>query len=273
MVRIRDSFQHDTAQPQAHGMQPIAPPSDPPRYGYAAAAVAAVALACWAFLAWTAVDMGNPLARLMMPMSAHWTAANALAIFAMWALMMAAMMLPSAWPMIRSFVDVSSRKRQAARGRAFVGAYLLIWCAFSVFATIFQWALQRAGWVDPMIVSTSAWLTGALLVIAGVYQFSPLKRMCLAGCRTPIGFMIGEWRPGARGAWTMGLRHGLLCAGCCWALMALLFVGGAMNLAWVVALSIVVAIEKMAPKGDRIALLLGVVLIAAGVGRLAMFAH
>ena len=239
------------------------------RHGHAAATVAAFALACWAFLAWTAVDMGNPLALLMMPMSADWTVPNTLAIFAMWAIMMAAMMLPSAWPMVRTFAEVSSRNREITRMRAFVGAYLIVWIGFSIAAAVAQWAFQLADWVNPMIVSTSAPLTATMLVIAGVYQFSPLKQMCLSRCRTPVGFLLGEWRPGVRGAWVMGLRHGLFCVGCCWALMALLFVGGAMNLAWVGALSIVVAIEKLAPKGDRVALALGAVLIAAGVGKLA----
>ena len=110
--------------------------------------------------------------------------------------------------------------------------------------------LQAAGWVNPMIVSTSATLTGVLLLVAGVYQFSPLKRICLAHCRTPMGFLIGEWRGGTSGAFVMGLRHGLFCLGCCWALMALLFVGGVMNLAWIAALSIAVAIEKLMPRGS-----------------------
>lgn len=111
-------------------------------------------------------------------------------------------------------------------------------------------------------------VTVALLLIAGVYQFSPLKRVCLATCRTPLGFLLGEWRAGVYGAFMMGVRHGVLCLGCCWALMALLFVGGVMNLAWVVALSIAVAIEKLAPHGDRLARVLGLGLIAAGLFRL-----
>jgi predicted metal-binding membrane protein len=116
-----------------------------------------------------------------------------------------------------------------------------------------------------MIVSNSAWLTFALLVIAGVYQFSPLKRTCLARCRSPIAFLVGEWRPGAAGAFVMGARHGIFCIGCCWALMALLFVGGAMNLAWVAALAVAVALEKLVPSGERISMALGALLLAAGV--------
>jgi predicted metal-binding membrane protein len=128
--------------------------------------------------------------------------------------------------------------------------------------------LQRAGLVNPMIVSTSATLSSVLLIIAGAYQFSPLKRICLARCRTPLGFLLGEWRPGTYGGFVMGLRHGLFCLGCCWALMVLLFVGGVMNLPWIAALSIVVALEKLAPAGEKVARALGLLLIGAGTMRL-----
>jgi predicted metal-binding membrane protein len=233
-----------------------------------AAAVLAVSVAAWGFLTWIAVDMGHPLVQLTMPGSPSWSVASVLAIFVMWAVMMAAMMLPSALPMILAFVHLNHRGGQRSRARVFVAAYLLVWAGFSAAATTLQWALQAIDWVDPMIVSTSPLLNGALLVIAGVYQFTPLKKVCLANCRTPVGFLMGEWRPGVAGAFRMGLRHGLFCAGCCWAVMALLFVGGVMNLAWIAALSVVVAIEKMAPRGEQLALLLGVVLIVAGMGKL-----
>ncbi|MEO6319903.1 MAG: DUF2182 domain-containing protein, partial [Polaromonas sp.] len=160
------------------------------------------------------------------------------------------------------------RSGERARGRSFVAAYLLVWFIFSVGATAAQWALQAMGWVNPMIVSTSPLLTALLLLIAGVYQFSRLKQVCLSRCRTPVGFLLGEWRPGLKGAFVMGLRHGLFCVGCCWALMALLFVGGVMNLAWIAALSMAVAIEKLAPGGERLAAVLGLGLIAAGLVKL-----
>lgn len=230
--------------------------------------ILAVSVIGWAFLAWIAVDMGHPVAQLTMPGSSSWSAASVVAIWTMWAVMMAAMMLPSAVPMILTFVDLSIRSAARARGRSFVAAYLLVWFAFSAAATAAQWALQAMEWVNPMIVSTSARLTGLLLLIAGLYQFSPLKKVCLSRCRTPLGFLLGEWRPGIKGAFVMGLRHGLFCVGCCWALMALLFVGGVMNLAWVAALSIAVAVEKLAPRGERLAAALGLGLIAAGVVRL-----
>ncbi len=238
------------------------------RYSMQTLLIVALTVIGWGFLVWIVLDMDHPFARLTMPMTPDWSAANAFAVWFMWAVMMAAMMLPSALPMILTFVDLSARGGDKARGRSFVAAYLAVWFVFSAGATALQWALQRMGWVDPMIVSTSAMLTGALLLIAGVYQFSPLKRTCLSRCRTPIGFLLGEWRPGTAGAFGMGVNHGVFCVGCCWALMALLFVGGVMNLAWVAALSIAVALEKMVPRGERIATVLGVALIAAGVYRL-----
>ncbi len=228
----------------------------------------ALVLMGWTFLAWTVLDMEHPMVQLMMPMTARWSVASTSAILVMWAIMMAAMMLPSALPMLLQFVDLSRRNGETGRGRAFVGAYLLVWLVFSIAATALQWCLQAVGWIDPMAASRSALLTAALLLQAGIYQFSPLKQACLARCRTPIGFLLGEWRPGARGALVMGLRHGLYCLGCCWALMALLFVGGVMNLAWVAALAIVVALEKLLPRGAQLAAVMGLVLIGAGVFRL-----
>lgn len=194
------------------------------------------------------------------------------AVLLMWWLMMAAMMLPSALPMLQVFEGLCARRGEPGRRRAFLAAYLLLWGGFGVAATAVQWLLQARGWVDPMIVSRSPGLSALLLLVAGAYQFSPLKRLCLAGCRTPLGFLLGEWREGVRGAFAMGLRHGLFCVGCCWALMALLFVGGVMNLAWIAALSIAVAIEKLAPRGELLARLLGAALVVAGAWQLGSLA-
>lgn len=238
------------------------------RQPWLATAILVLSVLGWLFLAWIAVDMSQPFAQLTMPHSSHWSLASVLAIWTMWAVMMAAMMLPSALPMVLTFVDLSGRSAEPARGRSFVAAYLLVWLAFSAGATAVQWALQALGWINLMIVSTSLVLTALLLLLAGVYQFSRLKQVCLSGCRTPIGFLLGEWRAGQCGAFVMGLRHGLLCVGCCWAMMALLFVGGVMNLAWIAALSMAVAIEKLAPGGERLASALGLGLIAAGLIKL-----
>lgn len=253
-----------------------APPQGAPalvaRQRWRTAVLLAASVIGWACLVWLSLNMDHPLAELMMPESASWSVASVLAIGAMWALMMAAMMLPSALPVILTFARLGTRSGERGRVRSFVAAYLLVWSAFSVAAAFAQWALQAMGWVDQMIVSTSALLNGSLLLVAGAYQFSPLKRVCLSGCRTPVVFLMGEWRPGVGGAFAMGVRHGLLCVGCCWALMALLFVGGVMNLAWIAALSMVVAVEKMAPGGERVAIWLGIGLIVAGLVRLAMVA-
>ena len=169
-----------------------------------------------------------------------------------------------ALPMIRVFVDLNLRHGEPARAVAFVAAYLLVWSSFSIAATFGQWALQAASWVDPMAVSTSTALSAALLLIAGAWQFTPLKRVCLARCRSPMGFLLGDWRPGIPGAWAMGLRHGLNCLGCCWALMALLFAFGVMNLAWIAGLMLFVLLEKLLPWPRAVSRVAGGVAIAAG---------
>ena len=241
---------------------PHAPPA--PRRPALLAGVLVLALLAWAALAWLALDMGHPLAQLTMPGSARWTPAQLLAVLVMWTVMMAAMMLPSAWPMLRTMASLGGAAEAPRRARAFTAAYLVVWLGFSAAATALQWGGQRLGWIDGMLVGTSSWVMAALLGVAGVYQFSPLKRLCLSRCRAPLPFLIGQWRPGIGGAFVMGLRHGLSCVGCCWALMALLFVGGAMNLAWVAALSVAVALEKLAPGGERLSLGLGLLLMLGG---------
>jgi predicted metal-binding membrane protein len=234
-------------------------------------ALLGISVAGWLFLAWLALDMDAPFAQLTMPMSPVWGAANVLAVWAMWSAMMVAMMVPAALPMMLTFAEVARRNGERARGQAFIAAYALVWLGFGAAGSAAQWALQRLDWVSPMLVSSSPLLTAVLLVLAGVYQFSPLKRVCLQSCRKPLGFLLGEWRPGVAGALVMGLRHGMLCLGCCWALMMLLFVGGVMNVPWVAALAVAVAVEKLAPGGERIAMLLGLALLAAGAMKLVAF--
>jgi predicted metal-binding membrane protein len=225
------------------------------------------ALAGWLLLYWGASNMDSAPARLTMPMS-DWSTANWLAVFIMWAVMMAAMMLPATLPMVSVFGTLNRRRGEVRRTLAFVAGYLMLWAAFSAAATVVQWALQTSGLVSPMIVSLSPLLNAALLAIAGIFQFTPLKRVCLRACRSPLGFLLTDWRDGLWGAARMGMRHGLFCLGCCWALMALLFVGGAMNLLWIAALTLLVTMEKLAPKGDLLAKALGALMIAAGAARL-----
>ncbi len=229
----------------------------------------------WLGFAALAEGIGGPatqrLSALMMPADAAWSPAAAAAVFAMWAVMMAAMMLPSAVPMVSSFAALDrSARGGGGRTAGFLLAYLAVWSGFSLVAAALQWGLQGLGLVDAAGASRTPLLAAGLLVAAGAVQFTPLKQACLRKCRTPLGFLAVEWRPGFRGAAAMGLRHGLFCLGCCWALMLLPFVAGTMNLLWMAVLTAVVALEKLAPRGVLLSRGLGVLLILAGLSILAM---
>ncbi len=232
------------------------------------AALGLALAASWGFVAWMTLDMAHPLVRLAMPMDAAWSAATAVAVLAMWAGMMFAMMLPSAAPMILAFDTVerggAGDGGAAPRTLVFAGGYLLVWVGYSGLAAGAQWGFQASGLLTPMIASRSDWLTGGLLALAGLYQWTPIKQACLRHCRTPLGFLMAEWRDGARGALAMGLRHGLYCAGCCWALMLLLFVAGVMNPVWIVFLTVLVALEKWPVLPAWLARLSGAMMVGAG---------
>ncbi len=205
-----------------------------------------------------------------MPLTGDWTLASYGLVFSMWAVMMVAMMLPSAAPMVLTFATLNRRRREQERPfvptAVFVTGYVLVWGSFAAAAALSQWGFQRASLVSSEMVATSGILGGLVLVAAGAYQWSPLKRACLTACRTPLTFIMTEWRDGAPGAVVMGLRHGLYCLGCCWVLMALLFVGGVMNLIWVAAIAVFVLAEKATPRGaPLITRASGVALAAWGV--------
>ena len=242
------------------------------KHAEVATALALVLAASWAFVAWMTLDMSHPFVMMMMPVNASWSWPTLAAVFLMWGGMMIAMMLPSAAPMILMFDKIEQRNATANRSRFrsmyFATAYLFVWIGFSAIATALQWALQLYGLLTPMILSRSDWLTAGLLLLAGLYQFSPLKHSCLYYCRTPIGFLMSEWREGVGGAWKMGLKHGLYCSGCCWAMMLLLFVAGAMNPIWIVFLTVLVALEKWPRLPVWTTNALGGLLIAAGLSRL-----
>ena len=235
-------------------------------------AMGLVFVASWAFVAWMTLDMSHPLVQLTMPLDAAWSRATAVAVAVMWAGMMFAMMLPSAAPMILTFDSVERRNveagaeagRAASRSLVFAGGYLLVWVGYSGLAAGAQWGLQASAMLTPMIVSNSERLTAGLLILAGLYQLTPLKQACLRRCRTPLGFLMAEWRDGARGALAMGLKHGLYCAGCCWALMLLLFVAGVMNPVWIVFLTVVVALEKWPLLPIWLTRVFGAALVSAG---------
>ncbi len=192
-----------------------------------------------------------------------------LLLFVMWDVMMVAMMVPSATPMILAFLAVNQRRQAASRPLAPVGifvlGYLAVWTAYSVVATLAQWELHQAALLSPAMAATSPLLNGGLLLAAGVFEWTPLKRACLKGCRSPLSFLMSEWREGAAGAFVMGLRHGSYCVGCCWVLMALLFVAGVMNLLWVAVIAIFVMAEKILARGELLGRIAGAALAIAGV--------
>jgi predicted metal-binding membrane protein len=194
----------------------------------------------------------------------------------MWWIMMIAMMTPSATPTIllyarvyrHALVQGQIQDKLAPTG-AFAAGYLLVWLGFAAAAATLHWALERTGLVSGMMMgSQSRLLSGVVLITAGVYQLSPLKNICLAHCRTPTSFLSRHWRPRALGALRLGAMHGGYCVGCCWLLMALLFVGGVMNLTWIAALAILVLVEKVLPPGQWVGRGVGIALIVWGVATL-----
>jgi predicted metal-binding membrane protein len=202
-----------------------------------------VPLVCWAWIIVLSRDMYGPMtgASAWM-MTAVWDAPHLFLLWAMWAVMMTGMMLPSAGPMIVLAGD-------GARPYVLALGYLSIWLAFSGGATILQWLLMRALVLTPMMEVSGRAGGAALLAVAGIYQWTPLKRACLTTCQSPMAFVTRRWRSGIAGAFRMGAEHGAYCVGCCWALMLLLFAGGVMNLVVIAALTVFVAFEKLAPVG------------------------
>jgi predicted metal-binding membrane protein len=235
----------------------------------AKAALVGVTLAAWSYLLLDAgMGMDQAGMSLTEPMAMAWSPGFATAVFAMWAVMMVAMMLPSAAPMILLF-DAISRRRNERDGRAvatpaFTGGYLAVWVSFSLAATLLQYGLEQALVMSMAMRTTSGLLAGGILVGAGVYQLTPLKQACLRHCRSPLDFVTTRWRKGTGGAFAMGCEHGAYCLGCCWVLMALLFVGGVMNLLWVAALSLYVLAEKVLPSTHWLSRLAGMILVVWG---------
>ena len=210
------------------------------------------------------------------PMWMAWGFATWALMIAMWWIMMIAMMTPSATPTILLYARVHRHalvqgqiQDKLAPSGAFAAGYLLVWLGFAAAAATLHWALERAGLVSAMMMgSQSRLLSGAVLITAGLYQLSPLKNICLAHCRTPTSLLSRHWRPRALGALRLGAMHGGYCVGCCWLLMALLFVGGVMNLTWIAALAILVLIEKVLPPGQWVGRGVGIALIVWGVATL-----
>lgn len=235
--------------------------------------------ACWYTIAgigmnMTAIDMtrmagpvGNPM---RMATEVHWTPTYTILIFLMWWVMMIAMMTPSAAPTVLLFTALKRVGPDAARSTRlslfFLAGYLVAWAVFSAMATAGQWGLELIGLSDgPMMTIQSQVFAGCVLIAAGVYQMSSLKSACLRHCRSPARFLAEHNRPGTYGAFRTGALHGAYCLGCCWALMLLLFVGGVMNLYWIVGIAIYVALEKLLPRARWLVPLTGVALILSGL--------
>ncbi len=226
-----------------------------------------LSIAGWGLIFWSAANMSSPLISLMMPMTSDWAVREVVAVWLMWAVMMGAMMLPSAIPMLVVHRRIAAKRYPETphANRWFLAAYLLTWAVFSVAATTLQWSFQRADVLSHMLRLQGAVIGGGILVAAGVFQLTPLKATCLRKCRTPFGFLLSNWSAGRGGAFQMGLKHGYSCIGCCWALTMVLFVGGVMSLTTIAFLSGVVALEKLAPRGEQIARLGGGLLLAWGL--------
>ena len=236
--------------------------------------LAAVVGLSWLYLIHTKTAMPDMDMPGMVMLDLHeWGPITVLLLFVMWTVMMIAMMVPSAAPMILAFVTVNQRRQVANRPfvpvAIFLFGYLAVWTAFSAVATLGEWGLHQAALLSTTMTATSTALNGGLLIAAGIFQWTPMKRACLKGCRSPLSFLMSEWRDGKAGAFVMGLRHGAYCVGCCWFLMALLFVAGVMNLLWVAVIALFVMAEKISPKGELLARVAGVALVIAGAALLA----
>ena len=258
-------------------LRPVSPAQHPPtfvehvlRYDRASAVVLLVLLpmVCWMWIVVMARDMYGPMtgASAWM-MTANWDALHLLLLWAMWTVMMAGMMIPSASPLVLLYGAMARRSVHETAGRqiyALAAGYLLVWTGFSLVATALQRGLAALLLLSPMMEVNSSRVSAALLLLAGVYQLTPIKHACLRTCRSPLGFLMTRWRTGCSGAFRLGLEHGAYCVGCCWALMLLLFAGGVMNLTVIAALTAFVAVEKLVPLGLHGARISGVLLMVAG---------
>lgn len=235
--------------------------------------LAGITVLAWVYTIHSAWEMKNMDMSMDMDMSmpnmGSWGTTELFFLFLMWTVMMAAMMIPSVSQMVLLYANTIRRNgRESSVVRLtgmFVLGYMASWTGFSLIAALAQWGLHEAALLSPMMVSTSPLLGGIILTAAGVFQWTPLKHACLRHCRSPLGFLMTEWREGGSGAFVMGFRHGLYCVGCCWLLMAVLFVTGVMNLLWVAVIAAFVLIEKLAPSGEWVARAAGILLAGYGL--------
>ena len=218
----------------------------------------------------SSMEMNMNMGSNNMDMNYRWSISMAISMFLMWWLMMIAMMTPSAAPTLLLFHNLkkigSEGKKALSYTYLFLFGYLIIWAIFSLIACIIHKFFDTSSITDAAMMQLKSFqFSGILLITAGVYQFTPLKNACLERCRTPIDFLSSNNRKGAKGSFIMGAHHGLFCLGCCWALMALLFVGGVMNLFWITGLALYVLIEKIIIKARWLDKIMGLILIVFGI--------
>jgi len=240
---------------------------------YTLLSLAAITALAWTYLVGEAASMQSMAvdarmhAAMGMADMRGWGWADGFKSFVMWGVMMAGMMLPSAAPVILLVLSVYRRRgdhHARVEAAAFIGGYLLVWTIFSAAAAVTQTALHRAAFLSPEMASRSTALGGAILLMAGLYQWTSVKNRCLTHCQSPLGFVTQHWREGAASGFLMGVRHGAFCVGCCWALMALLFVVGVMNLVWIAVIAAFVLVEKLARQVPHLGRAAGILLMLWG---------
>ncbi len=216
-----------------------------------------ITLAAWGFLIDQQQQMPQmSMANETMPFDAAqpWQLNDFIVVYVMWSVMIAAMMLPSALPMIQMFNKISRQRY----GKGFLFslifslAYLSVWLLFSVVLTVVQWKFHDYQWLSGRMGHTNDVVAGFLLILAGGYQFTKFKNVCLKYCRSPAGFLLNSWQNGRAGAFAMGFKHGIICVGCCWAQMLIMFVVGVMNITAMVWVTLYILLEKSLPKRESI---------------------
>lgn len=224
----------------------------------------------WGYLLYQTWLMSHlPMAQMWMPPPrlTDWTLGDLSWVFGMWAVMMAAMMLPTALPMLKAFSQYCRRDGDGdGRTAWFTGGYLAVWLLFSIILTLMQWLFHGWAWLSPMMENRQPLLAAAILLIAGFYQFTAFKNACLHHCRTPFGYLLNHWRPGRIGALQIGFQHGMSCLGCCWAQMLIMFAVGVMNLTGMLLITLLVIAEKWAPiKASTLSYGIGALFLLWGV--------
>lgn len=230
--------------------------------------LAGVTVLAWIYLFAVAPDVSMP-GMSRMGVVPSWDAPYLVMMFLMWTIMMVGMMLPAVAPTVLVYAAVARKSRRQGRPTAptaiFVSGYVTVWTLFSLAATASQWGLSELALLSPHMMLNNSIATAVLLVVAGVYQWLPIKTRCLTQCQSPVQFISTHWAPGTTGAFRMGIEHGIFCLGCCWALMLLLFVGGVMNLFWIAVLALYILLERILPNGSALGRGMGVLLILSGL--------